>query len=61
MNNSSLKGWMEHTRRAVSLMLVVAAGGRIAWVLLAPVLPMLATLAVALAVLGVSLYGRRSK
>ena len=40
---------------------MVAAGVRIAWALIAPAVPMLVSLAVVLCILGVALFGRRSK
>jgi membrane protein YdbS with pleckstrin-like domain len=59
--SDSPKNWMEHIRKAVLLLLGVAAGVRIAWELLAPAVPVLVSLAVTLTVLRVALIGRRSK
>jgi hypothetical protein len=61
MSDSSVKGSMERVRQAVLLVLGVAAGVRIAWALLAPALPILVSLAVVLAVLGLALFGRHAK
>ena len=58
MSDGSFKSWMEHVRRAVLLLLGVAAGVRIAWALLAPAVPLLVSLAVALTVLWIALVGR---
>lgn len=55
------KSWMEHIRKAVLLLLGVAAGVRIAWALLAPTVPLLVSLAVALTVLWIALVGRRGQ
>jgi hypothetical protein len=52
---------MEHIRKAVLLLLGVAAGVRIAWALLAPAVPLLVSLAVALTVLWIAIVGRHSK
>jgi hypothetical protein len=52
---------MEHVRKAVLLLLGVATGARIAWALLAPVVPTLVSLVVVLAALGIALFGLRSK
>jgi hypothetical protein len=51
---------MEHIRKAVLLLLGVAAGVRIAWALVAPAVPLLVSLAVALTVLWIALVGRRN-
>jgi hypothetical protein len=59
VSDNSIKGWMEHIRKAVLLLLGVAAGVRIAWALLAPAVPILVSLAVALTVLWIALVGRR--
>jgi hypothetical protein len=61
MSDSSVKGSMERVRQALFLVLGVAAGVRIAWALLAPALPILVSLAVVLAVLGLALFGRHVK
>ena len=61
VSKSPIKGGMEHIRKAVLLLLGVAAGVRIAWALLAPAVPILVSLLVVLTVLGLALYGRRSK
>ena len=52
---------MEHIRKAVLLLLGVAAGVRIAWALLAPAVPVLVSLAVALTVLWIALVGWRGQ
>jgi hypothetical protein len=61
MSDTSAKEWLKRVRQAVLTVLVVAVAVRVAWVLLAPVLPELVSLAVVLTVLGVAVYGRRSK
>ena len=44
VSKSPIKGGMEHIRKAVLLLLGVAAGVRIAWALLAPAVPVLVSL-----------------
>jgi hypothetical protein len=61
MSDGPLKGWMGKTRQAVLTLLLVAAGVRIAWTIMAPVVPVLVSLIVALVVLSVALFGPRSK
>lgn len=61
MSDGSFKGWMEHIRKAVLLLLGVAAGVRIAWALLAPAVPVLVSLVVVLFVLGLVIFGRAAK
>jgi hypothetical protein len=52
---------MEHVRKAVLLLLGVAAGVRIAWELLAPAVPLFVSLAVVLTVFWIALVGWHSK
>jgi hypothetical protein len=54
-----IRGWHKRILGAVSVILVVAAGVRLAWALLMPVVPQLVTLAVVLVVLGLAIFGRR--
>jgi hypothetical protein len=61
VSDTSVKGWMSQVRRAVLLVLGVAAGVRIAWALVAPAVPILVSLAVVITVLWVALFGPRSK
>jgi len=49
---------MEHIRRAVLLVLGVAAGVHLAWSLLAPVVPVLVSLAIVIVVMYVAIFGR---
>ncbi len=58
MNDSWFKGGMKRVRQAVLTLLVVAAGARLAWSLIAPVVPILVSLAVVICVLWVTLGGR---
>jgi hypothetical protein len=59
VSNGWFKGGMEHVRRAVLLLLGVAAGVNLAWRLLAPAVPVLVSLAVVIVVLHVAVFGRR--
>jgi hypothetical protein len=52
------KGGTRRVRQAVLTLLVVAAGARLSWDLLAPVVPVLVSLAVVICVLWVALGGR---
>jgi hypothetical protein len=52
------KGSVKRVRQAVATVLVVAAGVRLAWDLLAPVVPILVSLAVVGTILWVALGGR---
>jgi len=61
VSDNSIKGWMGQARRAVLLLLLVAAGMRIAWALVAPAVPLLVSLNVALTVLWIALVGRRGQ
>ncbi len=61
MSDGPLKDWTGRVRQAVVTLLLVAAGVRLAWALLAPDLPLLVSLAVVLIVLGVAVFGRRLK
>lgn len=61
MSDGSFKGWMEQIRKTVLLLLGVAAGVCIAWVLLTPVVPLLVSLVVSLTVLRIALVGRRGQ
>lgn len=49
---------MQQVRRAVLLLLGVAAGANLAWRLLAPAVPVLVSLAVVIVVLYVAIFGR---
>lgn len=53
--------WLGQTRQAVLTVLLAAVGVRVAWALLAPAVPELVSLAVILTVLGVAVFGWRSK
>jgi hypothetical protein len=57
--SSSVKSWAGRVRQAVTTLLVVAAGARLAWDLLAPVVPILVSLAIVICVLRVALFGLR--
>ena len=59
MTGGWFKGGMENVRRAVLLLLGVAAGVNLAWRLLAPAVPVLVSLAVVIVVLYVAVFGRR--
>lgn len=59
MSGSPIKSGMEHIRQAVLLLLGMAAGVRIAWALVAPLIPVLVSIAVVLTVLWVALVGRQ--
>jgi hypothetical protein len=61
VSGGPLREWLGHTRQAVITLLAVAAGVRLIWWLFTPALPELVSLAVVLTVLGVAVYGRRSK
>jgi hypothetical protein len=52
---------MEHVRRAVLLLLGVAAGVNLAWRLFAPAVPILVSLAVVIVILYIAVFGRRAK
>jgi uncharacterized membrane protein YqjE len=61
MSDGPVKSWLDQVRRVVVTVLLVAAGVRIAWVMLAPAIPMLVSLFMVLVVLSVALFGPRSK
>jgi hypothetical protein len=61
MSDGPLKSWVGKVRQVVTTLLMVAAGVRIAWTLMAPAVPLLVSLIVVLVVLGVALFGPRSK
>jgi len=61
MPEGPVKNWMGRVRQSVLTLLLAAAGVRIAWSVLAPVVPILVSLLVVLAVLSVALFGRRAK
>ena len=54
-------GGIGRARQAVLTLLGIAVGVRVAWALLAPVVPILVNLVVVLVVLHVAVFGRRSK
>lgn len=58
MSDGPVKTWVGRVRQAVITLLVVAAGARLAWDLLDPVVPILVSLAVVICVLWVALGGR---
>lgn len=61
MANGPVKSGVDRVRQAAVTVLIVAAGVRIAWALVAPAVPILVSLIVVLAVLSFALFGRRSK
>ena len=61
MSDGPLKSGVGKVRLVVLTLLMVAAGVRIAWALMAPVVPVLVSLIVVLVVLGMALFGLRSK
>jgi hypothetical protein len=56
-----VKSWVGQVRQAVVTLLIVAAGVRIAWVLMAPAVPILVSIVVVLVVLSMAIFGPRSK
>ena len=60
MSDGPVKGWVGQVRQMVLTLLLVAAGARIAWALLAPAVPALVSLVVVLVVLSVAIFGPRS-
>jgi len=60
MSDGRVKSWVGRVRQVVITLLLVAAGARIAWALLAPVVPILVSLMVVLVVLSVAIFGPRS-
>jgi hypothetical protein len=60
MSEGPVKSWVNRVRQAVFTLLMMAAGVRVAWAFLAPVVPILVSLIVVLVVLSVALFGRRS-
>jgi hydrogenase-4 membrane subunit HyfE len=56
-----IQQWQKRVLQAVVMLVVVATGARLVWALLEPAVPELVSLAVVLVVLGVAVYGRRSK
>ncbi len=61
MSDGPLKSGVGKVRQVVLTLLMVAAGARIAWTIMAPVVPVLVSLIVALVVLSVAIFGPRSK
>jgi hypothetical protein len=61
MSDGPLKNGMGKVRQVVLTLLLVAVVVRIAWALLAPAVPILASLAVVIVVLNMALFGRRPK
>jgi hypothetical protein len=59
--NDWFKGLVSRSRQAVLTLLMVAAGARLAWDWIAPVVPILVSLAVVGTVLWVALGGRVSR
>lgn len=60
MSDGPVKGWVGQIRQGVLTLLLVAAGVRIAWALLAPAVPILVSIVVVLVVLSVAVFGPRS-
>ncbi len=60
MSEGPVKSWVNRIRQVVFTLLMMAAGVRIAWAFLAPVVPILVSLIVVLVVLSAALFGRRS-
>jgi hypothetical protein len=58
VSDGPVKAWTGRVRQAVTTLLVVAAGARLAWDLLAPVVPILVSLSVVICVLWVAFGGR---
>ena len=58
MSDGWFKGSLKRVRQAVLTLLMVAAGVRLAWDWLAPVVPILVSLAVVSAILWVAFGGR---
>jgi hydrogenase-4 membrane subunit HyfE len=56
-----IQQWQKRVLQAVLTLVVVAASARLVWALLEPAIPVLVSLAVVLVVLGVAVFGRRSK
>ncbi len=61
MSDNQVKEWTGRVRQAAMTLLVVAVAARLVWTLLAPVVPVLVSLVVVIVVLGVAIFGRRSK
>ena len=61
MSDGPLKSWVGKVRQVLVTLLMVAGGVRIAWVLMAPAVPVLVSLIVVLVVLSVAIFGPRSK
>jgi hypothetical protein len=61
MSDGPLKSGVGKVRQVVLTLIMVAAGARVAWALMAPAVPFLVSLIVVLVVLGVAVYGPRSK
>jgi hypothetical protein len=61
MSGNHLKEWSGRVRQAAITLLVVAVVARLVWSLLAPVVPLLVSLVVVIVVLGVAVFGWRSK
>ena len=59
--NEWFKGLVSRSRQAVLTLLMVAAGARLAWDWIAPIVPILVSLAVVGTVLWVALGGRVSR
>lgn len=60
MSDGWFKGGTKRVRQAVITLLVVAAGARLSWDLLAPLVPVLVSLIVVICVLWVAFGGRIS-
>jgi hypothetical protein len=61
MSDGPLKSWVGKVRQVVVTLLMMAVGVRIAWTLMAPAVPILVSLIVVLVVLGMAIFGPRSK
>jgi len=61
MSDGPVKGSVGRFRQALFTLLAVAVGAHIVWTLLAPIIPLLVSIVAVLVVLGVALFGPRSK
>jgi hypothetical protein len=61
MSGNQVKEWAGRIRQAAVTLLMVAVVARLVWTLLAPVVPVLVSLIVVIVVLGVAIFGWRSK
>jgi len=61
MGDSSVKSWTARVRQAALTLLAIAVAARIAWSLLAPLVPILVSFVVVVVVISIAVFGWHRK